>query len=94
MKKMAQETGTNQEMVTSLMKMTYYSQHEDIHQGKDVKYLHREWPFLFDEVGMNVNFKELTGNGLQERFLRNIDRHYMNTVWKNKSARFLEGLMK
>lgn len=100
MKKMAKKTGENPEMVIGLMKKTYYSQRKDVNQGKDVKYLHREWPFLFDEVGMNIHFKELTGNGLKETFVRNIDQkgkrllHYMNTVCKYKCKRFLEDLTK
>ncbi|KAK7881449.1 hypothetical protein WMY93_029858 [Mugilogobius chulae] len=97
--KMDKETGTNPEMVISLMKMTYYSQCKDINQGKDVKSLHRMWPFLF-EVGMNIHFKELTGNGLKESFVPNIDQkgkrllYYMNTVFKYKCKKFLEDLMK
>lgn len=100
MKKMAKGTDTNPEMVTSLMKMTYYSQRKDVNQGNDVQFLHREWPFLFNELGMNIHFKELTGHGLKESLVRNIDLkgkrllHYMNTVCKYKCKKFLEHLTK
>lgn len=49
---------------------------------------------------MNIHFKELTGNGLKESFVRNIDLkgkrllHYMNNVCVHKSKRFLQDVTK
>ncbi|KAK2832573.1 hypothetical protein Q7C36_016035 [Tachysurus vachellii] len=40
---------------------------------KMMSYLLEEWPFWFNELGMAVHFKELTGIGLQETFTRNLD---------------------
>ena len=57
-------------------------------------------PFWFDDLGMAVHFKELTGSELQETFTRNLDLkgkrllNYMNTVAVYKSKRLLQALTK
>ena len=53
-----------------LMKSTFYSQRQDVNQGKDMKYLQENWPYWFHDIGMNVHFKELTGVDLKESFLK------------------------
>ncbi|XP_047194914.1 uncharacterized protein LOC118115935 [Hippoglossus stenolepis] len=69
-------------------------------QGKNVQFLLEEWPFWFDELGMAVHFKELTGIGLKETFTRNLDLkgerllNYMNTVCLNKNKKFLQAVTK
>ncbi|KAK2843764.1 hypothetical protein Q7C36_011979 [Tachysurus vachellii] len=65
-----------------------------------IKFTHsvniEEWPFWFDELGMSVHFKELTGIDLKESFTRNLDLKgkrlldYMTTVCVNKSKKFLQ----
>ncbi|XP_055010320.1 uncharacterized protein LOC129409166 [Boleophthalmus pectinirostris] len=78
------------------MKSTFYTQRQQVNQGKSIKYLREEWPFLFDELGMSVHFKELTGIDLKETFTRNLDLkgkrllNYMTTVCVNKSKKFLQ----
>lgn len=77
-----------------LMKSTFYSQRQDVNQGKDMKYLQVNWPYWFHEIGMNVHFNELTGVDLKETFLKNVEQkgerllHFMKTVAVNKSKRF------
>ncbi|KAJ8354112.1 hypothetical protein SKAU_G00216790 [Synaphobranchus kaupii] len=100
LKMMAQQTNANPEEVKLLMKLTFYTQRKQVNQGKNIKYLLEEWPFWFDELGMEVHFKELTGIGLKETFTRNVDLkgkrllNYMNTVCVNKNKKFLQALTK
>lgn len=64
--------------------------------GKKLKSLREEWPYWFDELGMSVHFKELTGIDLKETFTRNLDLkgkrllNYMTTVYVSKSNKFLQ----
>ncbi|XP_042582716.1 uncharacterized protein LOC122137797 isoform X2 [Cyprinus carpio] len=46
-------------------------QRQHVNQGKSIKCLREEWPFWFDELGMSVHFKELTGIDLKKTFTRN-----------------------
>ncbi|XP_066528543.1 uncharacterized protein [Hoplias malabaricus] len=100
LKMMSQQTEVNPEEVKLIMKVTFYTQRKQINQGKDIKYLLEEWPFLFSELGMVVHFKELTGIGLKETFTRNVDMkgkrllNYMKTVCVNKNKKFLQAVLK
>ncbi|KAK1903813.1 putative 4-diphosphocytidyl-2-C-methyl-D-erythritol kinase [Dissostichus eleginoides] len=73
---------------------------KQVNQGTNIKSLLQEWPFWFDDLGMAVHFKELTGSELQETFTRNLDLkgkrllNYMNTVAVYKSKRLLQALTK
>ncbi|XP_034538595.1 uncharacterized protein LOC117812099 [Notolabrus celidotus] len=83
-----------------LMKSTFYSQRQDVNQGKDMKYLLENWPYWFHENGMNVHFNELTGVALKETFLKNVEQkgerllNFMKTVAVNKSKRFYQAATK
>ena len=63
--------------------------------GKKYQKLREEWPFWFDELGMSVHFKELTGINLKETFTQNLDLKgkrlldYMATVCVSK-RKFLQ----
>lgn len=80
-----------------LMKSTFYSQRQDVNQGKDMKYLQVKWPYWFHESGMNVH--ELTGVDLKET-LKNVEEkgerllHFMKTVAANKSKIFYQATTK
>ncbi|XP_041960351.1 uncharacterized protein LOC121718957 [Alosa sapidissima] len=93
------QTDPDPEEVTLLMRSTFYAQRKQVNQGKDIKHLVEEWPFWFDELGMSVHFKELTGTDLKETFARNIDMKgkrlldFMRTVGMKKS-KFLPAFMK
>lgn len=62
-----------------------------MNQGKEIKYLQLNWPFLFEEIGMNIHFNELTGVDMKETFFKNVEQkgerllHFMKTVAVNKS---------
>ncbi|XP_056441457.1 uncharacterized protein LOC130378875 [Gadus chalcogrammus] len=90
----------NSEELKSLMKNAFYSQRKEVNQGKNIKHLLEQWPFFFEELGMAVHFRELTGIGLQETFSRNLDMkgkrllNYLNTVAVHKNKRFLQALTK
>lgn len=60
------KANTNPEELTQLMKSTFYTQHKQVNQGKNMKYLLEAWPFWFFELGMGVHFKELTGKALKK----------------------------
>ncbi|XP_047447616.1 uncharacterized protein LOC125012055 [Mugil cephalus] len=96
LKMMFQNSDANPEEVKCLMKSTFYTQRQHINQGKSIKCLREEWPFLFDELGMSVHFMELTGIDLKETFTRNLDlkgkrlHDYLTTVCVNKSKKFLQ----
>lgn len=54
--------------VEGLMKDTYTSQRKDLIENKmDVPTLQITWPYLFEQVGMFVHFKELTGISIKEK---------------------------
>eukprot|EP00064_Thunnus_orientalis_P024572 superscaffoldBa00010751_g24868 len=96
LKEMFQQSDANPEEVKCLMKSTFYTQRQHVNQGKSIKSLREEWPFWFDELGMSVHFKELTGIDLKETFTRNLDLkgkrllNYMTTVYVTKSNKFLQ----
>ena len=100
LKMMSQQADANPVEVKLLMKLTFYTQRKQVNQGNNVKNLLEEWPFWFDELGMAVHFKELTGIGLKETFIRNVDLkgkrllHYMNTVAVHKNKKFLQAVTK
>ncbi|XP_073717977.1 uncharacterized protein [Misgurnus anguillicaudatus] len=83
-----------------LMKSTFYTQRQEVNNGKDVKYLLENWPYWFDEIGMTVHFNELTGVDLKETFLKNVEQkgerllHFMKTVAANKTKRFYQAATK
>lgn len=82
------------------MKLTFYTQRKQVNQGKNIKDLLEEWPLWFDEHGMAVHFKELSGIGLKYIFTQNVDLkgkrllNYINTVGVNKSKKFLQVVTK
>ncbi|CAL9688657.1 unnamed protein product [Knipowitschia caucasica] len=96
LKSMSQHSDGDSEEVRQLMKSTFYTQRKDINQGKSIKHLKEEWPFCFNEFGMTVHFKELTGISLKETFIRNLDLkgkrllNYMTSVCVNKSKTFFQ----
>lgn len=73
LKVMFQQSDGTPDEIKSLMGSTYYTQRQHINQGKSVKWLRDEWPFLFEDLGLSVHFRELTGVDLKESFLRNLD---------------------
>lgn len=83
-----------------LMKSTFYSQRQDVNQGKDMIHLLENWPYWFHETGIIVHFNELTGVDLKETFLKNVEQkgerlfHFMKTVAVNKSKRFYQAATK
>ncbi|XP_046900161.1 uncharacterized protein LOC124483673 [Hypomesus transpacificus] len=97
---MSQQTDANPEEVKHLMKLTFYTQRKEVNKGKNIHYLLEEWPLWFNEPGMGVHYKELTGTGLKETFIRNIDLkgkrllNYMNTVGVNKNKKCLQAVTK
>lgn len=100
LKMMFQKTDANPEEVKNLMKLTFYTQRKQVNQGKTIKYLMEEWPFWFRELGMAVHFKELTGIGLNETLICNVDLkgewllNYMNTVCENMNKKLLQAVTK
>ena len=54
------------EKVTANMISTYFYQRKDINTGASIVTLCKEWPFLFEEIGIMIHFKELTGFDLKE----------------------------
>ncbi|KAL7853087.1 hypothetical protein SRHO_G00188720 [Serrasalmus rhombeus] len=96
LKEMFQQSDANPEEVKGLMKSTFYTQRQHVNQGKSIKCLREDWPFLFDEIGMSVHFKELTGINLKETFIRNLDLkgkrllNYLTTVCVKKNKKFLQ----
>eukprot|EP00066_Takifugu_rubripes_P028520 XP_011617786.1 PREDICTED: uncharacterized protein LOC105418794 [Takifugu rubripes] len=91
---MYQHSDANSKEVTCLMKSTFYTQRQHVNQGKSIKCLREEWPFWFDELGMMVHFKELTGINIKETLTHNLDLkgkrllNYLTTVCVHKSKRF------
>lgn len=63
---MDQQTAANPEEVKLLMKLTFYTQCKHISQWGNINNLLKEWPYLFDELGMAVHFQQLNGIGLKE----------------------------
>ncbi|KAL2097021.1 hypothetical protein ACEWY4_006228 [Coilia grayii] len=100
LKVMAHKPDANPQEVKDLMKATYYTQRKQVNLGEHVKQLFDEWPFWFEELGMAVHFKQLTGIDLIDTFSRNVDLkgkrllNYLNTVCPTKSKRFLQALTK
>ena len=100
LKIMSQRNDGTQEEIKLLMKLTFYTQREQVNQGKNIQFLLEEWPFLFSPLGMKVHFMELTGIELKETFARNLDLkgerllNYMNTVCLNKNKKFLQAVTK
>ena len=86
--------------VKLLGKSTFYTQSQEVNDGKDVKHLVENWPYWFTEIGMTVNFNELTGVELKDAFLRNVEQkgerllHFMETVAVNKRKRFYRAATK
>lgn len=82
------------------MKLTFYTQRKEVNQGKNIKCLLEDWPFWFNELGMAVHFKELTGIGLKETFTRNLELkgkrllNYFSTVGVSKKKKFLQAVTK
>lgn len=93
---MFQNSDDNLDEIKSLMELTYYTQRQHVNQGKSIKWLTEEWPFLFEEVGLSVHFKEPTRVDLKDSFLRNLDlkgkrlHSYLTTVCVNKNKRLLD----
>eukprot|EP00066_Takifugu_rubripes_P029996 XP_011619262.1 PREDICTED: uncharacterized protein LOC105419408 [Takifugu rubripes] len=91
---MYQHSDANPKEVTCLMKSTFYTQRQHVNEGKSINCLREEWPFLFDELGMIVHFKELTGIDIKETLTHNLDLkgkrllNYLTTVCVHKSKRF------
>ena len=91
LKVMFRHSDAKTEEVKCLMKSTYYTQRQHVNHEKVSNALERSG--RFDELGMSVHFKELTGIDLKETFTRNVDlkgkrlHNYMTTV---RSKKFLQ----
>ncbi|GAB1604998.1 uncharacterized protein LOC115220330 [Argonauta hians] len=48
------------EYVERDMLTTFFFQRKDINNGASIPTLHKDWPFLFEGIGLMVHFKELT----------------------------------
>ncbi|XP_043955131.1 uncharacterized protein LOC122821358 [Gambusia affinis] len=100
LKMMSLQKEANPEEMKQLLRTTFYSQRKDINQGKSIQDVLEAWPVLFHDIGMAVHYKELTGLGLKETFMRNMDMkgkrllNYMNTVCVNKNKRFFQAQTK
>ncbi|MEQ2195926.1 hypothetical protein XENOCAPTIV_020530, partial [Xenoophorus captivus] len=100
MKVLSEQTSFSPEEVKTLMKCTYYSQRKAINKGADLQILIEEWPFLFLEIGMSVQFEELTGVPLKQTFLTSLEKkakrllHFLETTCADKSKRVLEAVVK
>lgn len=96
LKSLSKQNAPNQDVVKQLTRSTFYTQRKEVNNGKEIKYLLEDWPFLFDEIGMAVHFEELTGVSLKETFVRNLDLkgerllNYLKTVAVNKSKRLVQ----
>lgn len=100
MKKMFKEKSYTAENVKELAKSTYYTQRKDINKGTSIQKLCQEWPFLFQEDGMEGHFQHLTGVNLIEAFFANIDKkggrllNFLKTVSAQKHKQVLDSLLK
>lgn len=100
LKSLFKQNAPNQDKVKQLTRSTFYTQRKEINNGKEIKNLLEDWPFLFDENGMAVHFEELTGVSLKETFIRNLDLkwerllNYLKTVAVNKSKRLVQAFTK
>ena len=57
------------ENIERLMMETFPSQRKDILSGlKETEEILQEWPFLFEETGMKLHFRELTGVQIDDSF--------------------------
>lgn len=100
MRSLSQTTDWNEEEVKVLIKSTYYSQQKDINKGTDIKILSEKWPFLVQESGMEVHFKDLTVIPLKETFLNSIDTkgnrllNFMRNICAARNTRVLQAVTK
>ena len=99
-KVLSEQTNFSPEEVETLMKCTYYSQHKDVNDRKDLHSLLEEWPFLFYDIGMTVHFQELTGLSLREIFICSVEGKgkrlldFMRTICAGKCKRVLVAVTK
>ena len=100
LKSLSKQNAPNQDVVKKLTSSTFYTQRKEVNNGKEIKHLLADWPFLFDEMGMAVHFEELTGVSLKETFFRNLDLkgqrllNYLKTVAVNKSKTLIQAFTK
>ncbi|XP_038157392.1 uncharacterized protein LOC119794107 [Cyprinodon tularosa] len=96
LKMLSEENNLNSDEIRDLMQRTYYTQRKEINQGKDLQIMVKEWPFLFQEIGMTIHFQELTGVNLLETFHKNLEKKgkrlldYLRTVSAHKIKRVLQ----
>ncbi|XP_071810939.1 uncharacterized protein [Apostichopus japonicus] len=76
------------------MQLTYYLQREDILSGKySIPELQVEWPYLFEEEGLAIHFKELVGMNVKEGLEKAYEskgrkvRHFMQDCGKQQLQR-------
>ncbi|XP_033964052.2 uncharacterized protein [Pseudochaenichthys georgianus] len=60
-KRMFDENARDAKTIERLMVETFHSQRRDILSSKGMEDLVKEWPFLFQENGIRIHFRELTG---------------------------------
>nr|XP_055027253.1 uncharacterized protein LOC129416852 isoform X2 [Misgurnus anguillicaudatus]XP_055039674.1 uncharacterized protein LOC129427310 isoform X3 [Misgurnus anguillicaudatus] len=100
MKMMSTTANPDPEVVSSLLKATYYTQRRDINNGTSMQQLCETWPFLFREVGMCVHFKLLTGIDLKEMLFNSLDKkgkrllNFLKTVGAERKKRVLQAAAK
>ncbi|KAI5086458.1 solute carrier family 41 member 1 isoform X1 [Silurus meridionalis] len=58
MKMKSKETNFDLEEVSNLLKATYYTQRRDINNGASIHQLCENWPFLFQEVGVQAEMRD------------------------------------
>ncbi|KAK3554375.1 hypothetical protein QTP70_022604 [Hemibagrus guttatus] len=93
MKIKSKTTNADPEEVSNLLKATCFSQCKDINNGASIQQLCENWPFLFQEIGMCVHFKQLTGIDLKEMFLKSLDKkgqwllNFLKTVGAEKKTK-------
>ncbi|KAJ8013127.1 hypothetical protein DPEC_G00050070 [Dallia pectoralis] len=100
MKIMSKTTNVDPEEVSNLMKATFYSQRKEINNGASVPHLCENWPFLLQEIGMCVHFKQLTGIDLKEMFLKSLDKkgqrllNFLKSVGSEKTTKVMQAAAK
>uniref|UniRef100_A0A096M8X4 Uncharacterized protein n=1 Tax=Poecilia formosa TaxID=48698 RepID=A0A096M8X4_POEFO len=83
LKMLSEENNLNSDEIRDLMQSTYYTQRKEINQGKDLQIMVKEWPFLFQEIGMTIHFQE-------RKSTRDFLLDYLRTVSAHKTKRVLQ----
>ncbi|XP_053087514.1 uncharacterized protein LOC117596398 [Pangasianodon hypophthalmus] len=71
LKKMYKERCHDIKGIENMMRATFFTQRKDIISGIETSDLTKEWPYLFETVGMRTHFKELTGLDIDDEAIAN-----------------------